>query len=120
MDGKVTDYAISMRYERWNDPNNIINGVQVGDNWTSTAYLHANNTHSKYKAAYIPITLSAEFDVMPLLTIGVAGYYKAILTSNKLAPNGLLATCITARYKIPCMKTGVLSLTQQFRSLITE
>ena len=91
-------YTIGMGYEEWTDPNNYVGGVQMGDSWSYTSWVKANNVRHDFNSAYIPFVLWAEFDVTPQLTLGAKGQYKALISSKDFAPMGLEVAAITVRY----------------------
>lgn len=106
MFAKGNTYAISMGYEQWEDPNNAAGN---SDNWTSHTWLKAENSRHSYNSFYVPLALSAEYDVMPQLTLGVKGQYKALFTSDDFAPSGLEAAAIVVRYNFVGTKQGIRS-----------
>ena len=62
MFAKGNTYVIGMGNEQWEDTNNA-NGAT--DNWTSHTWLKAENSRHNYSSFYVPVVLSAEYDVLP-------------------------------------------------------
>ncbi len=106
MFAKGNAYTLAMGNEQWEDPNNATGN---SDNWTSHTWLKAENSRHSYNSFYVPIALAAEYDVMPQLTLGVKGQYKALFTSDHLAPSGLEAAAIVVRYNFVGAKQGIRS-----------
>ena len=89
-------YDISMGYERWSE------AYQE----TINTWLDAVNTRHKYNAGYIPVLLSAEFDVSPVVTIGLQGNYKRLLDiGSDKAPKGIGTASVVLRLNILNQKT---------------
>ena len=106
MFAKGNGYSIAMGYEEWTDPANYQGGLQVADDWTSVSWIRANNNRHNFKSIYIPAILSAEYDVTPQLTLGVKGTYKAVLSPDAFAPDGLVAAALVVRYNFGTAKAG--------------
>ncbi len=96
-------YTIGMGNEQWIDPNNATGNV---GNWASYTWVKAENSRHNYNSVYVPMVLSAEYDVMPRLTLGVKGQYKALLSSDDFAPDGLAAAAVVVRYNFVGAKKG--------------
>ena len=88
---KGNTYDISMGHERWSKPYQE----------TINTWLDAVNTRHKYNVGYVPMLLSAEFDVSPVVTIGLQGDYKRLLNSDcAYAPKGIGTASIVLRLNI--------------------
>lgn len=110
MFAKGNTYTVGMGHEYWTDPDNYDqNGNAVGDNWSSTAWVKANNRHHYFNAFYIPALISAEFDVSPRVTLGLKGEYKAVISNKSMAPNGIETLAVVFRYNFVGRKHGVRS-----------
>jgi outer membrane protein OmpA-like peptidoglycan-associated protein len=118
MFAKGNTYTLGMGYERWEDPDNYQDDLQVSDNWASRAWVEANNTRHNFKAPYIPVVLSAEYDVSPRVTLGLKGQYKALIGSDKaMAPKSVGAVAFVLRYNILGAKQGVRSNKAKYNEL---
>ena len=88
---KGNTYDISMGHERWSEPYKE----------TINTWLNAVNTHHKYNAGYVPMLLSAEFDITPVVTIGLNGNYKRLLGNNcDYAPKGIGTVSAVLRVRL--------------------
>lgn len=77
---KGNTYDISMGHERWSESYKE----------TINTWLNAVNTRHKFNAGYVPILLSAEFDISPVITVGLQGNYKHLLDSGSdYVPKGI-------------------------------
>lgn len=117
MFAKGNTYAISMGYDQWEDPDNATGNT---DNWAAHSWLKAENSRHNYSSFYIPVALSAEYDVMPQLTLGVKGQYKALFTSDDFAPSGLEAAAIVVRYNFVGTKQGIRSSKLLYREALEK
>lgn len=117
MFAKGNTYSLGMGNEQWEDPNNATGN---SDNWTSHTWLNAANSRHSYNSFYVPVVLSAEYDVMPQLTLGVKGQYKALFTSDDFAPSGLEAAAIVVRYNFVGAKQGIRSGKQLYREALDK
>lgn len=110
MFAKGNTYTVGMGTEHWTDPDNYDpDGNAVGDNWSSTAWVRANNRHHSFNAFYIPLLLSAEFDVSPRVTLGLKGGYKAVISNKSMAPKGIETMAVVFRYNILGRRHGIRS-----------
>lgn len=91
-------YTLGMGSELWVDPNNYVNGSQVSDNWASLSWVKAFNNRHSFNSLYVPLVLSAEYDLSTQWTLGVKGEYKFLFSSDDMAPNGVITTGVTVRY----------------------
>ena len=88
---KGNTYNISMGHERWSEPYKE----------TINSWLNAVNTHHKYNACYVPMLLSAEFDITPVVTIGLQGNYKRLLGNDcDHAPKGIGTVSAVLRVRL--------------------
>lgn len=95
-------YDIAMGYEHWE-------GEPGKNQHEMLAWLKAHNERHSFNALYLPVTLAAEFDVMPRLTLGVKAGYKFVISGNNFAPANVGAVAITARYNFVGKKQGYKS-----------
>ena len=95
---KGNTYDISMGNERWSEPYKE----------TINTWLDAVNTRHKYNVGYVPMLLSAEFDVSPVVTVGVQGNYKRLLRCDN-APKGIGTASVVLRLNILGSKSGYKS-----------
>lgn len=111
MFAKGNTYTIGMGSEYWTDPDNYdpIGNSAVKDNWSSTAWVKANNAHHNFCAFYIPVVLSAEYDLTPRFTLGLKGGYKAVISGHHMAANGIETLAVVVRYNFLGAKHGVRS-----------
>ncbi len=110
-------YSISMGSEQWESPNNAVDNT---DNWVSYTWLEASNSRHHYNALYMPVVLSVEYDVMPQLTLGVKGQYKAIFSSNDFAPDGLEAAAVVVRYNFVGARQGIVSCKELYKETLEK
>lgn len=82
-------YEISMAYEEWQDPNNIKDGVAMGDSWISKSWLTATNNVHNYNALYVPVNFNLEFKITKIFTMGLRCDYKFLFSDVQVAPKGL-------------------------------
>lgn len=115
MFAKGNVYSIGMGYKEWTDEN-----TSTGNNSTAISWVKAGNDRHNFNSLYIPIVLSAEFDVLPQLTLGVKGQYKTLLSSNDLAPDGLAVAAVTVRYNFVGSKQGLRSNKQKYNEALSK
>lgn len=120
MFAKGNTYELAMGHEKWTDSSNNKDGHQMSDNWATHSWVKAANTRHDFHSVYVPVILSAEFDVMPQLTLGVKGQYKAVFSSDNMAPDGLEAAALTVRYNFVGSKQGVFSTSQLYREALDK
>lgn len=101
---KGNTYDISMGHERWSE------AYQE----TINTWLDAVNTRHKYNVGYVPMLLSAEFDVSPVVTIGLQGNYKRLLSCDN-APKGIGTASVVLRLNILGSKSGYKSTGRKLR-----
>ncbi|HBH09422.1 MAG TPA: hypothetical protein DDX40_08500 [Rikenellaceae bacterium] len=101
---KGNTYDISMGHERWSEPYKE----------TINTWLDAVNTRHNYNIGYVPMLLSAEFDVSPVVTIGLQGNYKRLLGSDN-APKGIGTASVVLRLNILGSKSGYKSAGRKLR-----
>ena len=71
----------------------------MNDNYAYTAWLKASNERVKKNAAYIPLNLSAEYDISPRFTMGIRASAKFILDhKTQLVPSTAESFGIVLRY----------------------
>ena len=101
---KGNTYDISMGHERWSEPYKE----------TINTWLDAVNTRHNYNVGYVPILLSAEFDVSPVVTVGLQGNYKRLLSCDN-APKGIGTASVVLRLNILGSKSGYKSTGRKLR-----
>ena len=101
---KGNTYDISMGNERWSEPYKE----------TINTWLDAVNTRHKYNVGYVPMLLSAEFDVSPVVTVGVQGNYKRLLSRDN-APEGIGTASVILRLNLLGSKSGYKSKGRRLR-----
>ena len=97
-------YDISMGHERWSESYKE----------TINTWLDAVNSRHKYDVGYVPVLLSAEFDVSPVVTVGVQGNYKRLLSRDN-APEGIGTASVILRLNLLGSKSGYKSKGRQLR-----
>ena len=97
-------YDISMGHERWSGSYKE----------TINTWLDAVNSRHKYDVGYVPMLLSAEFDVSPVVTVGVQGNYKRLLSRDN-APKGIGTASVVLRLNILGSKSGYRSTGRKLR-----
>lgn len=97
-------YDISMGHERWSGSYKE----------TINTWLDAVNSRHKYDVGYVPMLLSAEFDVSPVVTVGVQGNYKRLLSRDN-APKGIGTASVVLRLNILGSKSGYKSTGRKLR-----
>lgn len=97
-------YDISMGHERWSGSYKE----------TINTWLDAVNSRHKYDVGYVPMLLSAEFDVSPVVTVGVQGNYKRLFSRDN-APKGIGTVSVVLRLNILGSKSGYRSFRREMR-----
>lgn len=97
-------YDISMGHERWSGSYKE----------TINTWLDAVNSRHKYDVGYVPMLLSAEFDVSPVVTVGLQGNYKRLLSCDN-APKGIGTASVVLRLNILGSKSGYKSTGRKLR-----
>lgn len=120
MFAKNNIYSVGMGYEEWADPNSTLGGNLASDNWASYSWVKTDNDSHRFSSLYIPVVLSAEFDVLPQLALGVKGEYKVVLSSDDFAPNGIVTTALTVRYNFVGVKQGLSSNKQKYEKALAN
>lgn len=101
---KGNTYDISMGHERWSESYKE----------TINTWLNAVNTSHKYDVGYVPMLLSAEFDISPVVTVGLQGNYKRLLSCDN-APKGIGTASVVLRLNILRTKSGYKSTGRKLR-----
>ena len=114
------NYSIGMGYEKWVDPDNFKNGLQVSDNWASRTWVEAVNSNRDFDLNYVPANLSAEYDVSPRLTLGLKGQYKFLLNTKSTDPERLGAAAFVVRYNFVGRKQGYRTYRQRFEEISNQ
>lgn len=86
---KGNTYNIAMGNERWKEKYKE----------TTDIWLKAENTHHNYNTGYVPMLVSAEFDVSPIVTFGLQGNYKRLLKCDN-APKGIGTVSMVVRLNL--------------------
>lgn len=115
MFAKGNSYELGMGTERWTDPGNTdASGNVISESWTSTGWVKSTNVRHDFNSLYIPLVLSAEYDVAPRFTVGVKGTYKYVTSDEYLAASGLMNAAVVLRYNFLSKKHGVQSNKQMY------
>ena len=95
---KGNTYNIAMGNERWKEKYKE----------TTDIWLKAENTRHNYNTGYVPMLVSAEFDVSPIVTLGLQGNYKRLLKCDN-APKGIGTVSMVVRLNLLGGKSGYVS-----------
>lgn len=101
---KGNTYNIAMGNERWKEKYKE----------TTDIWLKAENTHHNYNTGYVPMLVSAEFDVSPIITLGLQGNYKRLLKCDN-APKGIGTVSMVVRLNLLGGKSGYKSKSGRLR-----
>ena len=97
-------YNIAMGNERWKEKYKE----------TTNIWLKAENTRHNYNTGYVPMLVSAEFDVSPIVTLGLQGSYKRLLKCDN-APKGIGTVSMVVRLNLLGGKSGYKSKSGKLR-----
>ena len=97
-------YSIAMGNERWKEKYKE----------TTNIWLKAENTRHNYNTGYVPMLVSAEFDVSPIVTLGLQGNYKRLLKCDN-APKGIGTVSMVVRLNLLGGKSGYKSKSHMLR-----
>lgn len=97
-------YNIAMDNERWKEKYKE----------TTDIWLKAENTRHTYNTGYVPMLVSAEFDVSPIVTLGLQGNYKRLLKCDN-APKGIGTVSMVVRLNLLGGKSGYVSKASKLR-----
>lgn len=101
---KGNTYNIAMGNERWKEKYKE----------TTDIWLKAENTRHNYNTGYVPMLVSAEFDVTPIVTLGLQGNYKRLLKCDN-APKGIGTVSMVVRLNLLGGKSGYKSKASRLR-----
>lgn len=101
---KGNTYNIAMGNERWKEKYKE----------TTDIWLKAENTRHNYNTGYVPMLVSAEFDVSPIVTLGLQGNYKWLLKCDN-APKGIGTVSMVVRLNLLGGKSGYKSKASRLR-----
>ena len=101
---KGNTYNIAMGNERWKEKYKE----------TTDIWLKAENTRHNYNTGYVPMLVSAEFDVSPIVTLGLQGNYKRLLKCDN-APKGIGTVSMVVRLNLLGGKSGYKSKASKLR-----
>ena len=101
---KGNTYNIAMGNERWKEKYKE----------TTDIWLKAENTRHNYNTGYVPMLVSAEFDVNPIVTLGLQGNYKRLLKCDN-APKGIGTVSMVVRLNLLGGKSGYKSKASRLR-----
>lgn len=101
---KGNTYNIAMGNERWKEKYKE----------TTDIWLKAENTRHNYNSGYVPMLVSAEFDVNPIVTLGLQGNYKRLLKCDN-APKGIGTVSMVVRLNLLGGKSGYKSKAGRLR-----
>lgn len=77
-------------------------------------WLKAENARHNYNSGYVPMLVSAEFDVNPIVTLGLQGNYKRLLKCDN-APKGIGTVSMVVRLNLLGGKSGYKSKASRLR-----
>ena len=97
-------YNIAMGNERWKEKYKE----------TTNIWLKAENIRHNYNTGYVPMLVSAEFDVSPIVTLGLQGNYKRLLKCDN-APKGIGTVSMVVRLNLLGGKSGYVSKASKLR-----
>ena len=97
-------YNIAMGNERWKEKYKETTDIR----------LKAENTRRNYNTGYVPMLVSAEFDVSPIVTLGLQGNYKRLLKCDN-APKGIGTVSMVVRLNLLGGKSGYVSKASKLR-----
>ena len=97
-------YNIAMGNERWKEKYKE----------TTDIWLKAENSRHNYNIGYVPMLVSAEFDVSPIVTLGLQGNYKRLLKCDN-APKGIGTVSMVVRLNLLGGKSGYVSKASKLR-----
>ena len=101
---KGNTYNIAMGNERWKEKYKE----------TTDIWLKAENSRHNYNTGYVPMLVSAEFDVSPIVTLGLQGNYKRLLKCDN-APKGIGTVSMVVRLNLLGGKSGYKSKSGKLR-----
>lgn len=101
---KGNTYNIAMGNERWKEKYKE----------TTDIWLKAENTRHNYNTGYVPMLVSAEFDVNPIVTLGLQGNYKRLFKCDN-APKGIGTVSMVVRLNLLGGKSGYKSKASRLR-----
>lgn len=101
---KGNTYNIAMGNERWKEKYKE----------TTDIWLKAENTRHNYNSGYVPMLVSAEFDVTPIVTLGLQGNYKRLFNCDN-APKGIGTVSMVVRLNLLGGKSGYKSKASRLR-----
>lgn len=81
---------------------------------TTDIWLKAENSRHNYNTGYVPMLVSAEFDVSPIVTLGLQGNYKRLLKCDN-APKGIGTVSMVVRLNLLGGKSGYKSKSGKLR-----
>jgi len=83
-------------------------------------YLSSKQINGTSNALYIPLTLSAEYDVHPKLTLGVQGQYKCMPQDKIGTPKGIWSAGVVIRYNFIGKSKGMKSYKQRYHETLAQ
>lgn len=101
---KGNTYNIAMGNERWKEKYKE----------TTDIWLKAENTRHNYNSGYVPMLVSAEFDVSPIVTLGLQGNYKRLFKCDN-SPKGIGTVSMVVRLNLLGGKSGYKSKASRLR-----
>ena len=101
---KGNTYNIAMGNERWKEKYKE----------TTDIWLKAENTRHNFNTGYVPLLVSAEFDVSPIVTLGLQGNYKRLFKCDN-APKGIGTVSMVVRLNLLGGKSGYKSRASRLR-----
>ena len=101
---KGNTYNIAMGNERWKEKYKE----------TTDIWLKAENTRHNFNTGYVPMLVSAEFDVSPIVTLGLQGNYKRLFKCDN-SPKGIGTVSMVVRLNLLSGKSGYKSKASKLR-----
>ena len=101
---KGNTYNIAMGNEHWKEKYKE----------TTDIWLKAENTRHNYNSGYVPMLVSAEFDVTPIVTLGLQGNYKRLFKCDN-SPKGIGTVSMVVRLNLLGGKSGYKSKASRLR-----
>lgn len=103
-------YTISMSQEH------IVNG----NSEESSVWLNAKNNHKDWGSVYIPASLSVEYNISPIITVGLCGDCKCLFKDRDYAPSVITTTAAVFRINLLGKRHGYSSVKSKLRESRAE
>lgn len=103
-------YVISMGQEH----------IVDGNREESSVWLNARNNRKDWKGAYIPASLSAEYDISPMVTAGLRGDCKFLLKDGDYVPSMITTASAVLMVNLLGKRHGYSSVRSQLKAIRAE